>query len=242
MSKLFDALEKVAADRAALHHEPHDAGDRAPAPSSGTPIWRKASLVGIVVGVLVAAVSLPHLFERQQRSASLTPTVGEGQTVPHDAPSSASVAEAPFGPTAQPTLDSGGGIASETGTESRPTGESPGHVAATAPEPEAPDTIAAISDSIAPPTRRITFSVQVGAFKNRENAVRLQAQLAGRHHPATIHAGRAPGASCAVHVGRYLDRRAAEAARIALAREGFAGFVVLGENEGTARPSFAAGK
>jgi cell division protein FtsN len=163
----------------------------------------------------MVAVTVPRLLERLQSAA-------------------------PLGPTVPATLESAVGIASGVVTASPPTDESPDRMVATSPAPEAPEAIAARSEVIAPPARRSTFSVQVGAFKNRENAVRLQAELARKHHPATIHATREAGAPYAVQVGRYPDRRAAEAAHVVLTREGFAGFVVPDANDGTTRSSFAA--
>ena len=71
-----------------------------------------------------------------------------------------------------------------------------------------------------------TFWVQVGAFRDRDNVMRLVGQLTDKRYSATISPSRSATTSLVVRVGPYPDRSAAEVARAALHREGFSGFVM----------------
>ena len=62
--------------------------------------------------------------------------------------------------------------------------------------------------------------VQVGAFRSRENAESLLAQLKKKGHPATIvRSTAARRAACDVRVGAYADRAGADRAAAVLAQE-----------------------
>jgi cell division septation protein DedD len=62
--------------------------------------------------------------------------------------------------------------------------------------------------------------VQVGAFRSRENAESLVAQLKKRGHPATIvRSAAAPSAPFQVRVGPYGDKPEADRAAAVLAKE-----------------------
>ena len=62
--------------------------------------------------------------------------------------------------------------------------------------------------------------VQVGAFRSRENAESLLAQLKKKGHPATIvRSAAAPSAPFQVRVGPYADKAEADRAAAVLAKE-----------------------
>ncbi len=210
MSKIYDALRTAEADRAAQREKRPDTEERGagepPVASSEAAAWWKGLIVGGVVGLMAAAATIPYVIERQRRSAPLPPVMERSEAFPTSALSRAVVAEAPVQPTAPPVKE-----------------------AAAPSERESPAILASIPDAGVPVSPHSAFWIQVGAFKNRDNAVRLLAQLSSEHHPGTIHTGRSAAAPWVLHVGRYSGRRAAEVARVALAREGFPGFVAGGE-------------
>jgi DedD protein len=72
----------------------------------------------------------------------------------------------------------------------------------------------------APPPKTGGWMVQVGAFRSRENAESLVAQLKKKGYPATIvRSSAAPTAPHHVRVGPYADRPEAERAAAVLAKE-----------------------
>ena len=235
VSRIFDALQKAAADRTASAEarpetDARGAGER-PAASAEAAAWWKGLIAGGVVGFMAAAVIVPYGLERQRRSASFTPVTEPPQALPVEESPPASVAEALGRPPDQPAKETDAGLESGTATVSAHTGESPDDVPGTAPrEPASPDSLVRSLDRVVPASSRRTFWIQVGAFKNRDNAVQLLARLKSKHRPATIDAGRSTAAPWVLKVGRYSDQHAAEAARAVLAREGFPGFVVGGES------------
>ena len=234
MSKIYDALQNAEADRTAQREKRLDTEDRGAGEplvaSSEAAAWWKGLIVGSVVGFLAAATTIPYLLERQRRSVPLPPMMERREAFPSSPLSHALVVEAPVQPTAQPVKEAGTGSDSETAPAAVRAAESLGDVLGAVPSERASPAIAASSPDAGvavSPSR--AFSIQVGAFKNRDNAVRLLAQLAREHHPGTIHTGSSAAAPWVLRVGRYSDRRAAEVAQVALAREGFPGFVVGSE-------------
>jgi cell division septation protein DedD len=91
------------------------------------------------------------------------------------------------------------------------------------PQPPAAQTRSGGARSSEPATPAAAKSggwmVQVGAFKSRENAESLVAQLKRRGHAAVIIRSTAPNAPHLVRVGPFADRAAADKAAAALARE-----------------------
>jgi cell division septation protein DedD len=73
------------------------------------------------------------------------------------------------------------------------------------------------------------FWVQVGAFKFRENAVRMRARLEGEGRNAVIRPGPANALPWVIAVGPYADEGTAHDAELALADQGVSGFVVRGD-------------
>ncbi len=82
------------------------------------------------------------------------------------------------------------------------------------------------------------FTVQVGAFKNHDKAVRLATQLQDQGFPATPSPPeRNPGNLTRVRVGPYPDRESADIMRSQLLQAGLKGFVVHTTTPGTASGS-----
>jgi len=69
------------------------------------------------------------------------------------------------------------------------------------------------------------YTVQVGFFEERENAVRLQGQLGPRYREVAIVT--ASGGGFRIQVGKMETRAAAEKTQQQLKRDGFPGFVRL---------------
>ncbi|MBI3333817.1 MAG: SPOR domain-containing protein [Candidatus Omnitrophica bacterium] len=73
----------------------------------------------------------------------------------------------------------------------------------------------------------LLFSVQVGAFRTRENALRLKAELERRGYPAAVNRAEMGGDEFhRVRVGRFSKREEAEEERKRLDAQGFPGKVV----------------
>lgn len=80
-----------------------------------------------------------------------------------------------------------------------------------------------------PPATSGQFWVQVGAFKQAKNAVRLASQLKAQHYPAVVRQQQAAAPGHLVWVGSYPDRTRAEATKDSLQRKGFGGFILKRE-------------
>jgi len=80
---------------------------------------------------------------------------------------------------------------------------------------------------IAPPSpSRRTFSVQIAAFKNARQAGVLAERVKRDGYPADVRRIESAAVPWVVRVGGYASREQAEAARDALARKGFRGFIL----------------
>jgi len=75
------------------------------------------------------------------------------------------------------------------------------------------------------PSRR-TFSVQIAAFKNAKQAGQLAERVKRDGYPADVRRIESAAVPWVVRVGGYASREQAEAARDALARKGFRGFIL----------------
>jgi cell division septation protein DedD len=73
---------------------------------------------------------------------------------------------------------------------------------------------------------RRTFSVQIAAFKSHAPANRLAAKVKRDGYPADVRRIESSEVPWVVRVGTYASREQAESARDALARKGFAGFII----------------
>lgn len=78
----------------------------------------------------------------------------------------------------------------------------------------------------APSAAKRTFSVQIAAFKDAKPAGRLAARVKSDGYPAEVHRVDSASVPWVVRVGAYPTREQAEAAREALARKGFRGFIL----------------
>jgi cell division septation protein DedD len=224
MSKIYDALQKAEVDRTTYHDQQrsdtHERGSDAP--SSEITGWRKGLIVGGIGGFLTAALIVPSVIEAMRSSVPPASAVERGETAQDDVVSVALVA-APV----QAPQDVDGGLESATvALDADDASDGTG----AAPRDGTPATLAKSAEALPFASRSGRFWVQVGAFKDRDNAVRLLARLASGHHAATIGTGGSPAAPWVLRVGAYADRGAAEGARLALAREGHPGFVVAGES------------
>ncbi|MBI3768770.1 MAG: SPOR domain-containing protein [Deltaproteobacteria bacterium] len=228
MSKLYEALERAQLDRAASGLERDQRGADRPRISSGAAGWWKGLIVGGVIGFLAAALSVRYLLDGQGSAVPARPS-GEQTELLAVQSQPAAVADAPREPTTEALAEAGGDLSSEAPPIAARLEQPADDVANAAPgPPESPH--AQPSDSVASASPRTTFWVQVGAFKNRDNAVHVEARLTRLRYPSTIDRSRSATAPWVVQVGDYSDRHAAEAARGALARAGFPGFVTHGEN------------
>lgn len=225
MSKLYDALLKAEAERA----EADDGGRRQssePARPAGSS-WKAllaATIIGFVTGSAAHSVAVRG---RREVVAVPSPVGGASQVNAHP-PEVATALEARVPADLPPPSESASALepppAAPPSDFERPAAEEPAAVAArgtpvTAPPPVVP------AEEPAPKRALPAFSVQIGAFRDRDNATRLVRQLGDRHDGAVVHVARSE-TPWTVRVGHYADRRDAERARTALAREGLTGFVV----------------
>lgn len=80
----------------------------------------------------------------------------------------------------------------------------------------------AVSQAQAPPEEPVLFSIQVGAFQTRANAVKLQQELKRRGYDAGVSEAQMHGKRFyRVRVGQYADRSQAQEKVLDLTREGF---------------------
>jgi cell division protein FtsN len=77
----------------------------------------------------------------------------------------------------------------------------------------------------ATPAKR-TFTVQIAAFKDPKQASRLAARVKSDGYPADVRHIESAAVPWVVRVGTYATREQAEAARDALGRKGFRGFIL----------------
>jgi len=80
----------------------------------------------------------------------------------------------------------------------------------------------AVSQAQAPPDEPVLFSIQVGAFQTRANAVKLQQELMRRGYDAGVSEAQMHGKRFyRVRVGQYAERSQAQEKARDLTREGF---------------------
>jgi hypothetical protein len=85
----------------------------------------------------------------------------------------------------------------------------------------------ALSQAQASPGEAVLFSVQVGAFQTRANAVKLEQELERRGYDADVSEAQMHGKRFfRVRVGQYADRSQAESRARDLTREGFPNKIV----------------
>ena len=77
-----------------------------------------------------------------------------------------------------------------------------------------------------PAAARRTFAVQIAAFKNAKQAGQLADRVKRDGYPADVRRIESSAVPYVVRIGGYASREQAEAAREALARKGFKGFIL----------------
>lgn len=81
----------------------------------------------------------------------------------------------------------------------------------------------------APALRDPGFWVQVGAFRDPQNAARLAGRLRAERYPALVSRGKSPVAPHVVWLGKYPTRKRAEAMLLGLERKGLSAFILRDE-------------
>ena len=227
MSELFAALKTIRAEQEATVHEYARVAARtrdAVPTTQSKPLRRWPS--GMVSGVLgfVAGIAAT-LF-------ATTPS----RTLPVQGNTTATVSVATVDKAPPPSIASHAAAAEEraivmaamVAEPSQPAvNDAPvAHEPAMTSEPEAK----LVNDPLpALPPAADPFWVQVGAFKFRENAARLRVRLEDGRRSVVVRPGRPDALPWVLAVGPYADERAAHEAELALAGEGFPGFVVRGD-------------
>lgn len=228
MSKIFDALQRAEADGVAARHERSDTrqagNEELPPGRPGFTGWWKGLIVGIAVGALGAAIVRSYLLDSQPPPAPAVPLDLASSQEPTN---SADLGVTPSEP------ESRAEAAGDAGTGFTALSERPAEVAELGlSEPVPPSAIPTVIDrrsspARAPaPARSAAFRIQVGAFRERDNATGLAQRLQRLHYPATIERGRTASAPWVVRIGAYPDRRSAEATLRELERAGFRGIIV----------------
>jgi cell division protein FtsN len=230
MSRVYDALQNAEADRATQLETRREADERGvagvPVASSGAAAWWRGLIVGGVVGVVAATVTILSVLERAAPQIPMTGRHALQPAVEADMGHGPAAVEADTGHEPGPASVAAGPV-----PVAAQAGESPDDVPEAVPgESESPAVLASHPAAVGAAPPRRTFRVQVGAFKSRDNAVDLLARLTDQHLPVAIHRGRTAATPWVLQVGRYADRRVAAAAQAALASQGFPGFVVSSEN------------
>ncbi len=220
MSQLFEALKTIRTKRGTAGREYTRVAIRVREP---TPLrqslpssrWNPGIARGVltfIAGVIVAAFATALWWDwPTQDSAVRTVSVAKApEALPSPAAPADDVPE-PAGmamvAVAVPTPEPAASAASEPGQP------------AIANQPAAADALPA-------PSPAGGFWVQLGAFKEHDNADRFRAHLLRERRSAVIRPGRPNTPPWVVAVGPYPDERAASEARIVLARDGLAGFVI----------------
>ena len=223
MSRLFEALKTIRAKRDAsgeytrVEIRVREATPlRQPLPSSRWTIGIAGGLFTFFTGVIVAAFATALWWDWPTQDS---------------APRAVAVAEAPEAEPsrAAPAVDVTEPAAIAVVAVVAPTPEPPAASAAPLADQPAIANQPAAVDPLPKPLPAGDFWVQLGAFKEHDNADRFHAHLLRKQPNAVIRAGRPKAPSWVVAVGPYPDERAASEARIALAREGLPGFVIRGD-------------
>lgn len=174
---------------------------------------RDTAFRGIWIGIVAASITfvlvfaIPHWLGWYDAGTS-TPRAKRDAT-PESAIASV---------TARPS-----GSVVETPPVAPPVAATPAPPAAAASKPAKP---AAAEAAPAPSTPKRTFSVQIAAFKDAKPAGRLAARVKSDGYPADVRRVESAAVPWVVRVGTYATREQAEAAREALARKGFRGFIL----------------
>ena len=241
MSKIYEALQRVGSERA--EYQARAQRMRAVVPS-GSRDWWNGALVGCIVGLGIALVAIPAMPTHR---APLQPpeAIALVSAVTH------TVLSPPEPRTAEAVVDEIPLTAPASEPEPVATAPAPEPVA-TAPEPEPvaaapePEPVAAAPEPVATIPAPGPLGIQVGTFRNRENAARLAARLKAERYQVTIEPSRADETLWVVRVGDYSDRDPAELAKAGLARQGVPGIIVSKElkrdPEGGGRQARASGE
>lgn len=228
MSKIFDALQKAEADGVAARDERSDTrqagNEELPPGRPGFTGWWKGLIVGMAVGALGAAVIRSYFVDSRPSPAPAVPldlASAQEPTNPVDLSVAPSAPESPAG------------AAGDAGTGFTALPERPAEVAELGlSEPAPPSAVPTVTATRSSPARApapaqsAAFRIQVGAFRERDNATGLAQRLRRLRYPATIERGRTASAPWVVRVGTYPDRRSAEATLSQLERAGFRGLIV----------------
>ena len=237
MSQIFDTLKAIRNEREAAAGEytrvAARRGDRTEVMPPPVSRRRWSGIVGgllaFIAGVMVTALAvvLPRPLPVQEKPAGAVDVAAEREVPPPTAPDAgraepaAMVMAALVADPPQASADRESPVAEEA-----PVAKDP--VANDAPIAKDP-VVAAADESASAPEPADDFWVQVGAFKDQDNANRLRARVVTEGRSAEIRPGRPGAPPWVLAVGPYADERVADEARTALAREGFSGFVVHGD-------------
>lgn len=146
-------------------------------PSIFSALWFRA-LLGVIVLVLIALIAVPYFLDWFSRSPSGPVVVLKREPAP-PLRLSPTGAASPASPTlTTPTqVEKPPSQAGATPVEAKPVGK------AMKPAPELSAKRVEEDDEAAPPSARGGYTVQVGAFRDADNAARLAAQLAREKYP-----------------------------------------------------------
>ena len=229
MSKIFEALQKAQADRAAAGTAPGDTGraDDATAPAARL-VWWRGLAVGVVLALGTTLFAFAYVVSSRRAAAPLSPPPADDATrsrvLPRENERPTGGGEGAFAPAPaqlpapQDTPFTDGGHALAPAVTAAVAADDAARVVRTQ-EPAAP----AASPVAASPHG---FWVQLGAFRDRANAERMLPEIGAGYGSVIVHPGRSAEAPWTVRVGRFPDRHAAEAAQRRLVRDGRQGFVV----------------
>jgi cell division septation protein DedD len=228
MSQIFEALKTIRTEREAAVREYTRVAARTGDPAGVMPSpvsrrWRSGivgGLLGFIAGVMVTslAVVLPRAVPVLEEPAGAVDVVAEREVPPPRTAPDAGMAE--------PAARVMAALVADPPQASAGRDSPVADDAAIAKDP----VVAAADESAQAPQPADDFWVQVGAFKDHDNANRLRARLVTDRRSAAIRPGRPGAPPWMLAVGPYADERAADEARTALAREGFSGFVVRGDH------------
>jgi cell division septation protein DedD len=179
--------------------------------------------IGFAAGIAVAAYVTtpsrpPHVEANAPRAASVAAVAAAPAPPPHTTSSDARVTDT----SAIVKTAAGGHPAERSGADD---GRVDAAESATASAPAEARTAAAGTAEAGTDE----FWVQVGAFKFRENAVRMRARLEGEGRSVVLRPGRPDAQPWVLAVGPYADEDSAHDAELALADDGVSGFVVRGD-------------
>ncbi len=229
MSKIYQALQRLEAERDVQARGIERPTSR---PSSPGRWWKGVSL-GFAVGLGAAVVVVSLVPGPQPGSAPPEEGIAEPPAVsdPPLVALSAATNDTPPPPVVamQPATDA-------VATEGAPkVGTTPLVALSAATNDTPPPPVVAVqpaTDAVATEgaPKAGTIWVQVGTFRDRDNATRLHAKLMSERYPAIISPGRSAQPSWAVRVGAYPDHETAERTRTALQREGLPGLIITDAN------------